>query len=275
MTTSFVASGMPDTRHSAARYRLPGRTVQGIIGLGLASAIAGAWLAIHFWGMFVFELTWANLPLALGLALVQCWLFVGVFIVCHDAMHGTLVPGARRINAAVGTVLLFLYAGFGWRKLCDAHFTHHRCPGSERDPDFDERNPASFTRWYAMFFSRYFGWRSLLFVSVVVTLYWLVFDVPIWQIFVLYGLPALLSSLQLFYFGTYRPHNHAHDTAFADEHNARSDAFGTAVSLASCFHFGYHLEHHRRPDVPWWALPAAKRAGVGQAPGKPVQEAAA
>ena len=49
---------------------------------------------------------------------------------------------------------------------------------------------------------------------------------------------------------------------FADHHNARSDDFTTLTSLATCFHFGYHLEHHRRPDVPWWALPDARRAGV-------------
>ena len=86
------------------------------------------------------------------------------------------------------------------------------------------------------------------------------------QIVLLYGAPAILSSLQLFYFGTYRPHRHC-DTSggdgFSDRHNARSDGFGSFVSLATCFHFGYHLEHHRRPDVPWWALPGAHKAGVG------------
>jgi len=245
------------------RYALPARTYQGAIGLALAAAIAGAWLAIHFYGIFVFELTWESLPLALCMAAVQCWLSVGVFIVCHDAMHGTLVPGAKRINSAIGAVLLFLYAGFKWRVLRDAHFEHHRMSGHAGDPDFDENNPSSFARWYATFFKRYFGWQSLIFVHSVVGLYWFVFDVPFAQIFVLYGLPALLSSLQLFYFGTYRPHHQSTVKPFADRHNSRSDGFGTLASLATCFHFGYHLEHHRRPDVPWWALPLAKRAGVG------------
>ncbi|WP_208766779.1 fatty acid desaturase [Nostoc flagelliforme] len=26
----------------------------------------------------------------------------------------------------------------------------------------------------------------------------------------------------------------------------------------SCYHFGYHQEHHEYPDVPWWKLPAYK-----------------
>ena len=107
----------PDCSSAKSRFALPARGVQAAIGLVLAAAIAGSWIGIHIYGLFVFELTWASLPYALGLALVQCWLSVGVFIVCHDAMHGTLVPGKRRFNAAVGALLLFLYAGFRWSVL--------------------------------------------------------------------------------------------------------------------------------------------------------------
>ena len=248
-------------------FALPQRFTQRAIGLALGLAIAGSWLAIHAWGMFVFQISWTNWPLALAVAGVQCWLSVGVFIVCHDAMHGTLVPGLPKVNAAIGAVLLALYAGFGWRHLRDAHMTHHKLAGHAGDPDFDEHNPADFWRWYATFFRRYFGWRSILFVHTVVGIYWLVLDIPMVQIVLLYGLPALASSLQLFYFGTFRTHRHMADEVghgFADHHNARSEDFGTLASLASCFHFGYHLEHHRRPDVPWWALPQARRAGVGR-----------
>ena len=248
-------------------FALPERRMQRAFGLALAVAIAGSWLGIHAYGMFVFELSWSNWPLALMLAGVQCWLSVGVFIVCHDAMHGSLVPGSPRANSVIGAVLLALYAGFAWKQLRDAHFAHHKLAGRAGDPDFDEHHPDNFWRWYATFFRRYFGWRSLLFVHTVVGIYWLVLDIPMVQIVLLYGLPALGSSLQLFYFGTYRPHCHvAGEDAkgFADRHNTRSEDFGTLVSLATCFHFGYHLEHHRRPDVPWWALPGARRAGVGR-----------
>ena len=250
----------------APAVTLPDRSLQRVAGLGLGLALAGSWLAIHAWGMFVFELSWSNWPLALAVAMVQCWLSVGVFIVCHDAMHGTLAPGLPRVNAAIGTVLLALYAGFGWKHLRDAHMTHHKLAGHAGDPDFDEHHPDNFWRWYGTFFRRYFGWRSILFVHTVVGIYWLVLDIPMAQIVLLYGLPALASSLQLFYFGTFRTHRHIAgkaDGGFADHHNARSDDFGTLASLATCFHFGYHLEHHRRPDVPWRALPAARRAGVG------------
>ncbi len=255
-----------------ASFVLPAKARQTAVGLGLAGLIAGSWLALHFYAMLVFQLTWLTLPFAIILAAVQCWLSVGVFIISHDAMHGTLAPGRPRVNSAVGAVLLFLYAGFGWRKMRDAHFDHHKLAGHAGDPDFDENNPDHFLRWYATFFRRYFGWKSIAWVSSVVTVYWLIVGVSMVQLIMLYGLPAIASSLQLFYFGTYRPHRHEKrpdegdrlSRGFSDEHNARSDEFGTLASLATCFHFGYHLEHHRRPDVPWWALPAARRSGVAK-----------
>ena len=93
----------------------------------------------------------------------------------------------------------------------------------------------------------------------MVTVYWAVVGVPLANIVLLYGLPAIGSSVQLFYFGTFRPHRHnAH--GFADKHRARSEGFGTVASLFSCFHFGYHHEHHLSPHVPWWGLPARRRA---------------
>jgi beta-carotene ketolase (CrtW type) len=246
-------------------FSLPPRHAQRAVGLALALAIAGSWLGLHAYGIFVFELTWSNWPFALMMAMVQCWLSVGVFIVCHDAMHGSLVPGHPRINGAIGAVLLALYAGFAWKQMRDAHFVHHKLSGHAGDPDFDEHHPDDFLRWYGTFFRRYFGWRSILYVHTVVGIYWLVIGIPMVQIVLLYGLPALGSSLQLFYFGTFRPHCHHAEQPFTDRHNARSNDFGTLASLATCFHFGYHLEHHHRPDVPWWGLPAAKRAGVGRA----------
>lgn len=244
----------------------PSRKAQAAIGLGLAAAIVTGWLGLHLHAMFVFDLTWGSLPLALAMAALQCWLSVGLFIVSHDAMHGSLVPGGGRLNGAVGAVLLFLYAGFGWRRMRDAHFAHHKAPGSARDPDFDRANPSRFWRWYATFLKRYFGWSSILFISFMVTFYWLVLAVPVTKLVLLYGLPAIASSLQLFYFGTFRPHRH-HGSAgaggFADRHNARSENFGTLASLASCFHFGYHHEHHRAPEVPWWALPRVRLTEPG------------
>ncbi|GMN14912.1 fatty acid desaturase [Altererythrobacter sp. MTPC7] len=237
------------------------RASQAAIGLALGLAVVLAWLGLHFYAMFVFDLTLATLPLGLLMAAAFCWLSVGVFIVSHDAMHGSLAPGWPRLNSAIGAILLFLYAGFGWRRMREAHFAHHRHVGTRDDPDFDADNPADFLRWYGTFLRRYFGWKSAVYVFSIVAVYWLVLGVPAGKIVLLYGLPAILSSLQLFYFGTFRPHRHAEDS-FPDRHNARSERFGTVSSLMTCFHFGYHHEHHLAPNVPWWGLPAWRRASA-------------
>ena len=70
-----------------------------------------------------------------------------------------------------------------------------------------------------------------------------------------WGVPAILSSLQLFAFGTWLPHRRG-EQPFADRHRARSSGFGWFASLLTCFHFGYHHEHHDMPHLPWWRLPA-------------------
>lgn len=236
-----------------------GRRQQAATGLLLTAAIFAAWLALHLYAMFGFVMSWSSLPIALILAALLCWLSVGMFIASHDAMHGSLVPGGGAINDAIGGFLLFVYAGFGWKRMRVAHFAHHKAPGTASDPDFSVDHPTRFWPWYGVFLRRYFGWQSIAFVGTVVTVYWLVAGVPVANIVILYGLPAIGSSLQLFYFGTYRPHRHD-ERGFSDRHNARSDDLGTLASLASCFHFGYHHEHHRAPHIPWWGLPAARRA---------------
>ena len=229
-------------------------------GLALAALIFGTWLAVHLWAMFSYRIdgsNWALMPLIFAL---QCWLSVGMFIVAHDAMHGSLAPRAPRIASMIGGFLLFIYAGFGWRRMRDAHFDHHRHTGSAADPDFHADNPRDFWPWYAQFLKRYFGPMSMIWVWTVVLTYFLLLDVPPQNIALLYGFPAIASSLQLFYFGTYRPHRHLGEGYdFADRHHSRSNDYGALKSLLTCFHFGYHHEHHLSPATPWWALPARHR----------------
>lgn len=242
---------------------------QSIIGLGLALVMFITWLGLHFWAMFEFTITSQTWPLVPIIFALQCWLSVGMFIVAHDAMHGSLAPRMPRVNGFVGAVVLFLYAGFGWVKMRNAHFDHHKHVGTGSDPDFNANNPHNFWPWYATFLKRYFGWQSMAFVWSVVLAYFFLLDVPPENIALLYGFPAITSSLQLFYFGTYRPHRHLDSAqaghgqlrasslegAFPDHHRSRSNDYGTLTSLLSCFHFGYHHEHHLSPATPWWALP--------------------
>jgi beta-carotene ketolase (CrtW type) len=194
------------------------------------------------------------------LVAVLCWLDVGLFIVAHDCMHGSLAPGRAAVNRWVGRVALALYAGFSFDRLLPKHFAHHKAPGTGDDPDYHEPHPRSFGRWYLAFFRQYFGWRELLVLTALVAVYVWVLGASYPNLLLFWALPAILSSLQLFLFGTFLPHR-LDDGDFADRHRARSNGYGWLLSLLTCFHFGYHHEHHRAPHVPWWKLPEARRGG--------------
>ena len=242
---------------SAARDRMYRH--QARKGLGLAASIAAAWLVLHLYGVFFHRWTLLGIVAAPFLIAIQCWLNVGLFIVAHDCMHGSLAPFRPAVNKWVGRLCLGIYAGFSYDRLIGKHFDHHRYPGTAQDPDFNDEDPKHFWRWYLAFFSRYFGWQPLVFMTVISGIYQWVFGVQLSNLLALWAAPAILSSFQLFYFGTYLPHRHEEE-GFPDRHNARSNDFSWLVSLLTCFHFGYHQEHHISPNVPWWQLPQV-RAG--------------
>jgi beta-carotene ketolase (CrtW type) len=202
-------------------------------------------------------LTGASLVAAPIIVLAICWLNVGLFIVAHDCMHGSLAPRHPVVNRWIGRVALGLYAGFSFDRLLPKHFDHHRHAGTELDPDFSVSHPTAFWPWYAAFLRQYFGIRELLVLTALVAIYVLVLGAPYPNLLLFWALPAILSSLQLFLFGTYFPHRAA-EQPFADRHRARSNDYGRLISLLTCFHFGYHHEHHLAPHLPWWRLPGER-----------------
>lgn len=236
-----------------------GQGRQTAIGLSLALAITAAWLSLHVTGLFFWRWTLLGVVAAPVVMAAQSWLGAGLFIVAHDAMHGSLAPGRPGLNRAVGQVCLGLYAAFSFDALNRAHHQHHRAPGSAEDPDFSAAHPTEYVRWLYGFFRRYFGWREFGCVSAVLAVYLGPLHVRPLNAILFWGLPAIGSALQLFTFGTWLPHRHG-DQPFADLHNARTLDYGWLGSLLSCFHFGYHREHHLSPHAPWWRLPSV-RAG--------------
>lgn len=228
---------------------------QTAVGLGLAALILGGWLTLHIWGVFYHRFTPLGIALTPLIVAAQSWLGAGLFIVAHDAMHGSLAPGRPRVNATAGQLCLGLYAGFRYAPLHRAHHEHHRAPGSADDPDFHAEQPRAFWPWFVAFFRRYFGWREFAALSVALGVYLLALRVSPLNAAFFWGLPAILSALQLFVFGTWLPHRHD-ETPFVDRHNARSLSYPWWASLLSCFHFGgFHREHHLSPTTPWWRLP--------------------
>lgn len=235
------------------------RDRQTLIGLLLATAIFAAWLALTCYGFFAVDV--ATLSLVAGIVIVAalCWLDVGLFIIAHDAMHGSLAVGRPGLNRAIGTTALLAYAGFSFDRLAPKHMQHHRTPGTAEDPDFHAPAPTSALRWYIAFFRQYFGLRELAVLTLVVAVLTLAIGVPYANLLLFWALPAILSSVQLFWFGTFLPHAHR-GRIFADTHRARSSGYPWLVSLLTCYHFGYHHEHHRHPHLPWWRLPTARDA---------------
>lgn len=231
---------------------------QTAIGLSLAAMIVGAWLSLHLYGVFFLDLASAPLWLTIGIVLGITWLSVGLFIVAHDAMHGSLAPFRPGLNWAVGQLCLGLYAGFRFSPLNVEHHRHHRHAGTADDPDFDDRPPHGVLAWYLDFMRHYFGLREYLVLNVLVGVYLFVFAAPLANVLIFWALPSLASSVQLFIFGTYLPHRPGADD-FTDRHRTRSNAYPAWLSLLTCFHFGYHHEHHDQPSVPWWRLPLARR----------------
>ena len=178
---------------------------------------------------------------------LRSFLNVGLFITAHDAMHGTLYTRSQQVNHDGGAVRR-LYAGFSYKHLLLEHHKHHRLSGTLEDPDFADDYEHGFFRWLFSFMMRYCSVGQMAAVSFIY-LALLSFDFNPLNVILFWAVPAIMSALQLFYFGTYRPHR-IEEIAFEDEHRARSMDSSNLYSFLTCYHFGYHLEHHRYPWVP-------------------------
>jgi beta-carotene ketolase (CrtW type) len=244
-------------------------------GLLLAAGIFLSWLGS--W-IFLLPTTLSDLtPAVVWLAiLVRTFLQTGLFIVAHDAMHGTLWPMRPGLNRLLGQLALTLYAVLPYGPCLRNHALHHCHAGSVDDPDSPVPGQDAFWRWYGRFMAAYVSPTQVAGLGVG----WLVlaavaspFSGSSLGNVLLYGaLPALLSSLQLFVVGTYLPHRPAPPTECGDgHHQPRSLDLPTWLSLLSCFHFGYHWEHHAHPHLAWHELPAARQGQKGQGIPPPVR----
>lgn len=234
------------------------------IGVSLAAAIVAAWLAIHVTGIFFWQWSWAAVPIAAAMVLVQTWLSTGLFIIAHDSMHGALAPSAPRLNRVIGATCLSLYACLSYARLLPQHHLHHKQTGRAGDPDFHGGDPSLFG-WFGQFFRTYYSHGQIIRITLVALVYTLLLGAPLGNIVLFWAVPALGAVAQLFVFGTWLPHREREEP-FADDHRAHSISIGAMASLLTCFHFGgYHHEHHLSPGTPWWGLPARRRAIAAKA----------
>jgi len=212
-----------------------------------------ALLIIMLWGsclLFAFRLeVEAAHPLTYLLVLLQMHLFTGLFITAHDAMHGVVCPTHPRLNHWVGRLCAALFVYNSYSRLRPRHYRHHRLVATASDPDYHAGNPA-FLPWYFKFLREYVSWWQILLAAITYNL--LILVVPVPNVLLYWVLPSVLSTFQLFYFGTYLPHKGEHDVH--NLHKARSQPKHHLWAFLSCYFFGYHYEHHDKPNLPWWLL---------------------
>jgi beta-carotene ketolase (CrtW type) len=227
-------------------------------GLMIAATVIMAWTGHLIW-LLSKPLNQYSLPFIVLGVLVQSFLYTGLFITAHDAMHGSIWQARYRLNRIVGTIAVRLYAFFSFNNLLEKHSLHHRYPASENDPDYHDGQHTGFFSWYVRFMSRYVSWSQLLGMAVLFNILLHLFHVDIGSLLVFWVIPAFVSTAQLFTFGTYLPHReppHGYD----NRHRARSNRYSKLLSFLSCYHFGYHWEHHEYPFLAWWNLPTVHHA---------------
>ena len=233
------------------------------MGFWLSLLLINAW-ALSLWVACSIDLAIQPLWWICGLLLVRTFLQTGLFITAHDAMHGSICLDRTDWNRRVGSICTTLYALLPYETLLTKHALHHQHPATQLDPDFCDRG---FWGWYGKFMGGYIdrsqAWKLLIGMGAVFSIAHYVLQAAVLNLLLLWVLPILLSSLQLFYFGTYLPHKPT-TTAEVLITKGASEAIGSSNlhpiwSLLTCYHFGYHWEHHQYPQAPWYRLPYLKR----------------
>lgn len=247
MSQTAQASLQPNKITPTVRIEVTNR------GVLIAFAIIGIW-AISL--VFLVSLDISNLSIfgKLIAILWQTFLYTGLFITAHDAMHGVVFPQNIKINNFVGALAVFLYALFSYEKLLKKHWLHHHNPASELDPDFHNCKQKNFFAWYFQFMKGYWNWAQVIALMVIFNVGVRLLHLPEDNLTLFWALPSILSSVQLFYFGTFLPHREPKG-GYQNIHRATSTPLPVFLSFISCYHFGYHEEHHEYPHVPWWNLP--------------------
>jgi beta-carotene ketolase (CrtW type) len=221
----------------------------GNTGILWALLIISCWFLNLYVGIHL-ELSFSN-PWVYVLILLQTHLYTGLFITSHDSIHGVVSTQYPKINDALGKFCTILFAFNQYGKLKIKHHMHHKHVNTENDPDVHQGN---FFIWWFKFMWQYVTWQQVLAMAITYNMLKLWF--PMWNLILMWELPAILSTLQLFYFGTYLPHRGTHEEGNAQQ--SRSQSKNHVWAFISCYFFGYHYEHHAYPYLPWWKLPLAK-----------------
>ncbi len=236
-----------------------------------ATKYRGLWVALSLIGIWaistvtLFGLDLARLPNWLRIVgfAWQMFLYVGLFVTAHDGMHGSIVPSNPQLNDAIGRFVLFAYAMFPFAKMRRMHDRHHDIPARSGDPDFHDGKHQNFFAWYFNFMGNYWSWLRLVLLILTFHAVHQVFGVPEVNLAAFWVFPSVMSSFQLFFFGTFLPHRQPIN-GYVNQSHSTSTPFPEFWSFISCYHFGYHEEHHDLPHLAWWQLPTAHKARLAR-----------
>ena len=230
------------------------------VGMAIAITIIFLWF-VSLIALLRLQLSQVSLIAILTAMWLRAFLHTGMFIIIHESIHG-VVSNNQKLNDFMGYVAAFLYAILPYQTLAKNHRIHHRYPATDRDPDFYQENPDNFWLWYGSFMKDYQKGNQfwILFWGMTVIFWILIFlGAAIPNIFLFWVIPIIISSLQLFTFGIYLPHR-PQPEGYSDRHRTRSSNYSAWLSFITCYHFGYHWEHHQYPNLPWYKLPSVRRS---------------
>lgn len=232
----------------------------GVTGVAIALLVISLW-AINL-NFLLTSINVADTPLSWQILAVlsQTFLYTGLFITAHDAMHGAVFAKHPQINYLIGSLSLLLYGFFSYNQLLTKHLQHHHSPATDADPDFHDGSHKNLIAWYIHFMQGYWSWRRLGYLILAYHSMHIFLHIAYANLVSFWVIPAILSSLQLFYFGIFIPHREpigGYQTLSSRTSSSRTQSVYRPLfwSFLTCYHFGYHQEHHMYPNAPWWKLP--------------------
>ncbi len=225
--------------------------------IGNKGILIGTTILLLWFVSFVFALTqplyWLGFW-AVPLVVLLTQLFTGVFITAHDAIHGVVYPANLKINRLFGILCASLFAFNSYDLMYKNHHAHHSNTGDNIDPDF--HSSRKFIPWFISFIRHYIGWKPLLLTAIFFNSLLWILKIDLANLLLFYVFPMCLSTIQLFYFGTFQPHSGIHNNKYKSGTQDKNHLW----AFVSCYFFGYHYEHHDNPSIPWWRLYRAKES---------------
>jgi len=109
------------------------------MGLISAATMFGLWITTF---VMICRIDLASIPLWFGALIIlgRTFLHTGLFIISHDASHGTVFTPSRRINDLIGAIALTVYGLLPYKKFLINHSLHHQYPATAQDQDFYDGN---------------------------------------------------------------------------------------------------------------------------------------